>query len=153
MFSLRGRYSIKFTFISLVALVTLQQAATRFLVFTSCYCLSSGRIPVVVRSACFICVFQGASAEICGQLYRGALDETASFPPCHAWSLFYCSIQVVVAPGPTTSSTSETEGDAYPDMDALIEAVAGMTGYFDIQVCSFSPSSSSLLRFTLESKK
>lgn len=46
----------------------------------------------------------------------------------------YIFFQVVVAPGPTTSSTSEAEGDASPAMDALVEGVAGMTGYFNIQV-------------------
>ena len=39
-----------------------------------------------------------------------------------------------MAPGPTTASTSEAEGEAAPSMDSLVEGVAGMTGYFNIQV-------------------
>lgn len=46
--------------------------------------------------------------------------------------VFY--FQVVVAPGPTTASTSEAEGEAAPSMDPLVEGVAGMTGYFNVQV-------------------
>lgn len=53
--------------------------------------------------------------------------------------------QVVVAPGPTTSSTCEAEGDASPSMDALTEAVAGMTGYFNIQVMQYVSLDSSRL--------
>lgn len=44
------------------------------------------------------------------------------------------SFEVVVSPGPTTASTCEAEGDASPAMDSLVEGVAGMTGYFNIQV-------------------
>lgn len=48
-------------------------------------------------------------------------------------SLVPCT-QVIVAPGPTTASSSEAEGTASPAMDSLVEGVAGMTGYFNIQV-------------------
>lgn len=43
-------------------------------------------------------------------------------------------LQVIVTPGPTTASTSEAESDASPAMDSLVEGVAGLTGYFNIQV-------------------
>lgn len=46
--------------------------------------------------------------------------------------------QIVVTPGSTTASSSEAEGDASPAMDSLIEGVAGMTGYFNIQVMTES---------------
>lgn len=44
----------------------------------------------------------------------------------------------MVTPGPTTASSSEAEGDASPAMDSLVEGVAGMTGYFNIQVMTES---------------
>lgn len=56
-------------------------------------------------------------------IYCGLPQEEACSP-----------FQVAVAPGPTIPSTSEAEGDASPAMDSLVEGVAGMTGYFNIQV-------------------
>lgn len=61
----------------------------------------------------------GAGAHI----YCGLPQEEACSP-----------FQVTVAPGPTIPSSSEAEGDASPAIDALVEGVAGMTGYFNIQV-------------------
>ncbi|CAN0406202.1 unnamed protein product, partial [Scytosiphon promiscuus] len=55
-------------------------------------------------------------------IYCGRPQEEACSP-----------FQVVVAPGPTTPSTCEAEGDVSPAMDSLVEGVAGMTGYFNIQ--------------------